>query len=197
MKLGKFKFLFSLSFLFLSCFASAQTVKYVAFFPVPYITHQKIEVNKAYFAGRDGGTVLIKGVLSAPVIRSNKDLYLINNESDNSTKLSVGGNSSSQISRTNGEFINSEKLTFDKFKEGSENTLVNSLVADTKLYIKALKWASNAAFIKGDSDTDTTYATLTNGAPSSTTRFCWSPLRIKGTYEYKYYLIAFDDDNCP
>ena len=178
----------------------AQAVRYVAYFPIPYVTHLRIEANTAYFAGRDNGTLQIGGNLdlSDKSLESRKDLKLktnsdssISGDTNTTLNLSVG----SKTTIYNGDFIvdnASSSLTIKALPSS-----IGNLYGDETLEVKSISWGNNSAFVKGSTTPSGSYALNIAEAPNSTKKFCWSPLRIKGTYEYKYYLIAYDSNTCP
>ena len=190
-----------LSFLFisvLSIIASAQSVRYVAYFPVPYITHEKIEANTAMFAGKDNAVVTVGGTLKAYNLSSEKDLEL---RSTSTSPIKISGLYAGSIISNMDEDSWRPSGNFTVMGKGSHAELLNAptamdnvnvgeLKADTSLSLKEIKWISgsntNNAFVRGG----------TNGFPSGTTKLCWSPLRLRGSYEYQYYLIAISSGNC-
>ena len=201
MRITRLIFLFSLISLFMPCFTNAQTVRYVAFFPVPYITHMKVNVNTAYFAGRDEGKLEIKGDLSVPTIIASKDLDFSSSTSTatNTVDLSAGSNNSDE---DYGDFVvlgANKTITFSSLT----STVAEDLNADDTMNLKSINWGNNIVFKKGTTNPTDDFSKMnalddnTTGFPSNTTRLCWSPLRIKGTFEYQYYLIAYSGSTCP
>lgn len=188
-----------LSFLFisvLSIIASAQSVRYVAYFPVPYITHEKIEANTAMFGGKDNAVVTVGGTLKAYNLSSEKDLEL-RSTSTNPEKIkglqvgSIISNMGEDSWRPSGNFTvmgkgsHAELLNAPTSINEDDTVNVGELKADTSLSLKEIKWISG-------SNTNNALANL----PSGTTKLCWSPLRLRGSYEYQYYLIAISSGNC-
>lgn len=218
MKANKSYFLSFLFLFILSVCAYTQSVRYVAYFPVPYLAHQKIEANTAYFAAKDGAKVEVVGSFQGANLTTAKDLELKTNINASSgtaiPKINVGGN----IVDTTGDFVvdkENGKITFTNAPKVTETSLlngepvtfltnsVNELKADNNLKVKAVKWRSvdqnnnavvNNAFVK-DSQSSSSTSVLT-GFPSDTKKLCWMPLRLKGSYEYQYYLVAVTDC-CP
>ena len=189
------------------CFTSAQTVRYVAFFPIPYITHTKVEVGTAYFAGRDEGKLEIGGNLSAPTISASKDLAFSSAISTAAGTVGISAGALDSTETEYGDFLvlgGDKKITFTAFTSGTDDaTQTDKLNADNSMELKAINWGSNIAFKKGTTSPSDSFSKMdaqnaaSTGAPSDTARFCWSPLRIQGTFEYQYYLIAYDGDTCP
>ncbi len=199
----------------------AQTVKYVAYFPVPYLSHKTINAQTVYFAGRvngledkkptslDKNTVDIKGNLSVNRIHAQKDLELKNSE-NTSTAITVdivaGENVDWSMVNTGGTFIvdkASGELSISAISSNNSSG-VKQLNADDSLTIKAVNWNSgdttdttNNGFVKSPGNTYASASSSADGFPIGTKRFCWVPLRIKGTYEYQYYLIAYNGTTCP
>lgn len=211
MKVNKSYFLSFLLLFALSVCAYAQSVRYVAYFPVPYLTHQKIEANTAYFAGKDGAKVEVEGRFQGANLVTAKDLEVKGTSSPSAViqGVNVGGS----VSDTTGDFVvdkqngtlsftNVPKTTTQSILNGEPVTFitnsVNELKADNNLKVKAVKWRSgsdvNNTFIK-DSESSSSTSVLT-GFPSDTKKLCWMPLRLKGSYEYQYYLVAVTDC-CP
>ena len=214
MKVNK-SYLLSFLFLFvLSVCAYAQSVRYVAYFPVPYLTHQKIKANTAYFAGKDGAVVEVAGGFYGQNLSTAKDLELkmipvAANSGVILPEINVGGS----VSDTTGDFVVDKQdgnITFTIVPKVTEETIingepamvvtnsVNELKADNNLKVKAIKWKSNGSanntFVKGSQASSAT--TELTGFPSDTKKLCWMPLRLKGSYEYQYYLVAVTDC-CP
>ena len=191
----------ALAFLLLPVVLKAQSVKYVAYFPVPYVTHMKVEAANAYFAGRDSGVVQISGNLASGSIGSSKDLIL------KTATTPISGNTSMSVvvgenfNNANGNFVvdnSASSLSFSNLKaqNATSNVAINTLNGDNNLQVKSIYWGTNKAFVKGLTTTNSTYTSF-GDIPSNTAKLCWSPLRIKGTYEYKYYLIAYNGNTCP
>lgn len=206
MRITRMIFLFSLISLFMPCLTNAQTVRYVAFFPIPYITHTKVEVDTAYFAGRDDGRLKVGGSLSVPTINASKDLVFSSTTSTAAGAVNLSAGAFDVAETEYGDFLvlgEDKKITFTAFTSGSDATQTDQLKADDSMELKAINWGSNIAFKKGTSSPSNDFSKMnaqnaaSTGAPSDTVRFCWSPLRIKGTFEYQYYLIAYDGDTCP
>lgn len=216
MKVNKSYFLSFLLLFALSVCAYAQSVRYVAYFPVPYLTHQKIEANTAYFAGKDGAKVEVEGMFQGANLVTAKDLEVTGTSSTSAViqGVNVGGS----VSDTTGDFVvdkqngtlsftNVPKTTTQSILNGEPVTIitnsVNELKADNNLKVKAVKWRSvdqnnnavvNNAFVKGSQSSSST--SVLTGFPSDTKKLCWMPLRLKGSYEYQYYLVAVTDC-CP
>ncbi len=198
--------LYFLSFLFLfalSVCAYSQTVRYVAYFPVPYISHQVVNVDTAHFAGKDGASVEVNGKLTATSLSADKDLLLASSSASAGTvgMLNVGSNSD-----TKGKFIvnkTSGQLTLTNIPTAGSTGAVNAneVKADETLKVKNVKWVKDSStnyngLVKG-------YNSIVNGAnvaynsfPVETKNLCWKPLRLKGSYEYQYYLIAISGTDC-
>lgn len=203
--------------------ASAQTVRYVAYFPIPYISHQKIEADTAYFAGKDGAEVSVGGQLTAQSLNTKRDLELISTAASSTIdKLSVGiladddSNSSDSgdfVVNRQGGTLNLTQLTHhgDGLQLASQEGTIESsqttsthlqeLKADSELKISNIKWRwgqqTYKAFVMSTTNSFESATSSDDGIPIGTTKLCWSPLRLKGSYEYKYYLIAIKDGNCP
>ena len=206
MRITRMIFLFSLISLFMPCLTNAQTVRYVAFFPIPYITHTKVEVDTAYFAGRDDGRLKVGGSLSVPTINASKDLVFSSTTSTAAGAVNLSAGVFDVAETEYGDFLvlgEDKKITFTAFTSGSDDTQTDQLKADDSMELKAINWGSYIAFKKGTTSPSDDFSEMnaqndaSTGAPSDTVRFCWSPLRIKGTFEYQYYLIAYNGDTCP
>lgn len=194
----KFKlFLISVLFLALPCIVKAQsnyhTIKGVAYFPTPYLTHTSIKVNQAYFANGVGdGQINIADSLTFSNLTAKKDLRLTSDSNTVINNIYVGTQGNAQAG---GSFIaGTNTLTVSNLL-GSPRQ-INS---DNFLKVKSIYWQN------GSNTENEKAAFLTTNMPSGTTKLCWSPLRIKGTYTYRYYLIAVSDccpeekvgGNCP
>lgn len=206
MRITRMIFLFSLISLFMPCLTNAQTVRYVAFFPIPYITHTKVEVDTAYFAGRDDGRLKVGGSLSVPTINASKDLVFSSTTSTAAGAVNLSAGAFDVAETEYGDFLvlgEDKKITFTAFTSDSDTTQTDQLKADDSMELKVITWGNNIAFKKGTSSPSADFSKMnaqnaaSTGAPSDTVRFCWSPLRIKGTFEYQYYLIAYNGDTCP
>ena len=203
----------------------AQTVKYVAYFPVPYLTHKKITAEKVYFAGRDNGllykdsnaqenkTVIINGGLRAGKVFSHKDMELKTTSSSSlgEVRVNVGTDYGNNIIKNGNFVVDNSNSQLNIASTGATTwSAVTQLKADDSLNVKSIEWAdpstsvdsftatarpSKQAFVKSTNNYSSSTASDT-GFPNGTTNFCWLPLRIKGTYEYQYYLVAYNGD-CP
>lgn len=214
--------LLSLFLVFVSSSLFAQTVKYVAYFPVPYLSHTKITADTAFFAGRENGlkyknpnasegsTVIVGGTLTSEKISTQKDLEL---KTSNTHPTAVSFSVADAEGMGEGTLIVDKEFGELSINKVSNNTTtsrttskIKQLKADNNLSVKEIVWEEvtadttdddkYSAFVKGSENYSSTTPSE-NGFPIGTTRFCWSPLRIKGTYEYQYYLIAYDGDTCP
>lgn len=211
--------LLSLFLVFVSSSLFAQTVKYVAYFPVPYLSHTKITADTAFFAGRENGlkyknpdasegsTVTVGGTLTSEKISTQKDLELkTSNTHPTAVSFSVAD---AEGGSGEGTLIVDKKdgvLNINKVGNNTTTSKIKQLKADNDLSVKEIVWEDvtadttdddkYSAFVKGSNNYSSTTSS-DDGFPIGTTRFCWSPLRIKGTYEYQYYLIAYDGDTCP
>lgn len=199
MKLFKYNIVLAI-FLFFPVVLKAQSVKYVAFFPIPYVTHARIEASEAFFAGKDNGTLQVDGNFNLVNLSSDKDLILktaTTNPLSQGVGLLVGANYSGASS---GDFIvdnTNSSLSISTLPASS-----NALKADDTLKVKAISWyyndtQTNPIFVKGSTTPSNSYVSSA-AAPSNAGKFCWSPLRIKGSYHYRYYLIAVPSSTaCP
>ncbi len=207
----------------------AQTVKYVAYFPVPYLTHKTINAQTAYFAGKENGlqdkfsatelyTVEVKGTLTTNTVNSRKDMELkdsTNNATPITTDLIVGSPDES----FRGKFI-VDKDGGTLNISAIESSQINKLQADDALNINSVYWmddvSGNPICANGNIREvkrpifQKQFASCANNInpcsgvnkchdvfPGTAHNLCWAPLRIKGTYDYQYYLIAYDGDTCP
>lgn len=223
MSRNRITFLVSLFLITVTGSLCAQTVKYVAYFPVPYLSHKTINAQTVYFAGRENGlaykkptaldknTVDVKGTLTANSVHAKKDLEL-EDSTNTSPVITVdivsGENVDWSMVNANGTFIvdkPSGQLGINSISSSSASG-VKQLKADDSLTVKSINWKSgnntdptNNGFVKtATNGNNYSSATTSNdGFPTGTTRFCWVPLRIKGTYEYQYYLIAYNGTTCP
>ena len=170
MKISKLNLLFSLFLLAAPVFLSAQTVKYVAYFPVPYLTHTIITAQRANFATGDNTSVTISGKLTTDSIKAEKDLK-IDMPSSNPLNLTVGsGPTSYKYVQPTG--INTPgNIEFSLPTDN--NKQIGQVKADNQLAVNSIKWSQTPAFPAGRSGLA-----------------CWYPLRIKGTNEYRYYLVT-------
>ena len=199
MKFYKLSFLFYAFLLGFLMQGYAQTVKYVAYFPVPYISHNKLIANKAYFAGADGAKVEINGNLTADSLTTDKDLKISNT---NAIAWNIywlyAGKATSNPSNKGGRFVmvNSSGGTLNIT---NTPTVIGEVQADNILKLKAVKWnnASQVGFVKSASNQFGSATSSDDGFPIGTTKLCWAPLRLRGSYEYQYYLIAINSGDCP
>lgn len=233
MNKNQIRILLSLFFVFICVTSFAQTIKYVAYFPVPYLTHKTINAQTVYFAGKENGlqdkfsttdlyTVEVKGTLTANKVNSRKDMELrdsSNTTTPISTILSIGTEDGSVTGNQRGKFI-VDKAGGILNISAIESSQINKLQADDALNIKAVYWkddvsgnplctninivevarpifkkqaASCANGIEPCSGVDKCHDVF----PGTAHNLCWAPLRIKGTYDYQYYLIAYDGNTCP
>ena len=174
MKTSKLNFLFSLFLLAAPVFVSAQTVKYVAYFPVPYLTHKTITAQRANFATGDNTSATISGKLTTSSIKAEKDLK-INIPSSNPLKLTVGSGPESYKYVQPTGINTSGKITFSL--PTNNNKQIGQVKADNQLTVKSIKWPQGTAFPAINS-------------PTNAVRACWYSLRIKGTNEYRHYLVT-------
>lgn len=173
MNISKLKFLFSLFLLAAPVFLSAQTVRYVAYFPVPYITHTKITAQRANFATGDNILVNVSGKLITDSIKAEKDLK-INIPSSNQLNLTAGSGPNSY------KYVQPTGITTPgniTFSLSGNNKQIGQVKADVGLTVSSIKWSQVTA-LPG------------NNLPSGSAWACWYPLRIKGTNEYRYYLVT-------
>lgn len=206
MKISKLYFLSFLFLFVLAVSAYSQTVRYVAYFPVPYISHMTLNADTAYFAGKDNASVSVTGNLSAENLRTEKDLELnsTTNTAGNVQALNVNTGAdirdgSLVVNRVSGQLA----LTNVPTPESTGAVNADTIEADDSLQIGEVKWVKNNTenyngFV---ASTSTSFGsaefTEAPGMPLNTKRLCWKPLRLKGSYEYQYYLIAVDTTTCP
>ena len=208
-----------ISFLFLFVFAVlsyAQTVRYVAYFPVPYVSHQTIQADKSLFAGKDGAKVEVAGTFQANNLNTSRDLELKSTaaSSFNVKELNVGTLDSGfgdtawvasgdfVVDKEDGKIILQNLPT--PYSTGAVNA--NEVKADEQLDNKNILWKGTGTgddseydgFKRGNISFSTTALHSNHpGFPMETKRLCWVPLRLKGSYEYQYYLIAVNSSTCP
>lgn len=179
------KFYIFLSFILLSLpgLISAQTIRYVAYFPVPYLSHKTLTVNKAaYFAGLDRGSVAVQEA-KANSLSTERDLEIRLGATTSQPLVQVG--SLNNQNGTKGVFmVDKGQLTIDSdITSLTGFTQVNS---DNNLKVENIYWGNNKVF-------DTS---LLQSAGAKI--LCWLPLRVAGTYNYRYYLVAWNNSsNCP
>ena len=140
MKINKLCFL---SFLFLSALAIsgyAQSIRYVAYFPVPYISHNVINANTAFFAGKDNATVEVTGNLSAESLITDKDLELNSTVTHpvNVRELNVGADTVVEFLAKKGHQIPSDNLNVQLTDE-QERLCYEGLGANKKIKIESEK----------------------------------------------------------
>lgn len=191
--------LYFLSFLFLFALAVSgygQSVRYVAYFPVPYVSHNIITADTAYFAGKDDAVIDVLGAFSTNGISTDKDL-VVDTLADNLktvANLNVGAGSA----ENDGNFVVhrvDSSLSFDNIPTPAVTNGVNAdtMKADMELLVNEINWSNNSGgkfrgFVK-DTSVSMSGASA-NGYPNDAKTLCWKALRLKGSYEYQYYLIA-------
>ncbi len=203
MKINRCYFLSFLFLFALSVCAYAQSVRYVAYFPVPYVSHQVINVDTAYFAGKDGASVDITGNLTATNLDAQKDLVLQSTSSTAGTVslLSVGENSDTKgnfvVNKTSGQLT----LTNVPTPAITGGVNANEIKADETLKVNTVKWVKDNntnynGLVKSNMSYLSSVNSVATGFPIETKKLCWKPLRLKGSYEYQYYLIAINGTDC-
>ena len=178
MKINKWFVFFVLSFLLVPVFTFAQSIKYVAYFPSPNVFHQKINAKKLYARNLAG---LDSGGWTVSAINAEKDL-------DISAKIApyIKEVQSGFTSKIKGEG------TYYDYGMNFNTTVDVSQLNANSLSFTNLLWVGPGSNKYGFQSSQT-------GWPNTTSyKFCWSSLRIKGTYEYRYYLIfVAEGDTCP
>lgn len=173
MKYNRFYFILSLILLLVPGLISAQTIRNVAYFPIPYVSHKTFTANTAYLCSIDNPTTCqVDGNLITNNIKAERDIELLVGVS--STPQVYVGSLYNNNDTTTGSFIvnatNNNKITI------STDLVAGQINADNNLTLNSIKWKV------GSNDITAFPNNLSND-------LCWRSLRILGTYEYKYYLI--------
>ena len=168
---------FLVSFLFVLFFAplnAQHMVKYVTFYPVPYGSHQNLNVtDTAVISGRDGGESVIAGTLSVPSSPLLEGSVLLNVQSG--TQLSIN----SAIRSGN---IDTATTYGEAYMTGTDISLNNFDEAIKDVY--AADTANVNSSVIYDDNTLSKLLDCGDGEPS------WKALRLKGSEECKYYLTC-------
>ena len=173
MKYNKFHFILSLILLLVPGFIFAQTIRNVAYFPIPYVGHKTFTAKTAHLCSIDNpSNCMVYGALTTTNIKAERDIELLAGASSDSN--AYVGSLYNNPDTTTGSFIvnaaSNNKITI------SNLISVRQINADNDLKVKSIKWQS------GSNSNVVFPSTLTSS-------LCWLPLRILGTYEYKYYLV--------
>ena len=173
MKYNRFYFILSLALLLIPGLISAQTIRNVAFFPIPYVAHKTFTANTAHFCSIDSPEICqVDNNLITNNIKAERDLELLAGAS-NTPKIHVGS-LYNNYDITTGSFIvnaaTNNQITI------STSLVAGQINADNNLTLNSINW-------KYGTNTNIVFS---NSLPGN---LCWRPLRILGTYEYKYYLI--------
>ena len=176
MKIIKSQLLFVLFLLVGSGFIFAQNIRYVMYFPTNNLSHKNASSRKAYF----WNSIQVNGKFVVDNLNTEKDLTLespINTINfPNTVFVGYGRN----IVDESGRFV-----AIGRKVSSSSISHLNQINASSELSVNKIKWDSYTAFpVSG-----------TSTIPSTYTELCWCPLRIKGTYEYRNYLVACNG-NC-
>ncbi len=173
---------FLVSFLFVLFFAplnAQHMVKYVTFYPVPYGSHQNLNVtDTAVISGRDGGESVIAGTLSVPSSPLLEGSVLLNVQSG--TQLSIN----SAIRSGN---IDTATTYGEAYMTGTDISLNNFDEAIKDVY--AADTANVNSSVIYDDNTLSKLLDCGDGEPS------WKALRLKGSEECKYYLTCGGSGN--
>lgn len=173
MKYNRFYFILSLALLLVPGLISAQTIRNVAYFPIPYVSHKTFTANTAYLCSID----------SPENCQVDNNLITNNIKAERDIELLVGASNTPQIYV--GSLYNNSDTTTGSFivnaATNNQITISTALVAgqinaDNNLTLNSIKWKVGTSDIIG----------FSSSLPDN---LCWRPLRILGTYEYKYYLI--------
>lgn len=186
MKSSKFYIILSFILLSFPSIISAQTLKYVAYFPVPYLSHNNVTVSKTAYSS----VVSSSGLTTANSISTEKDLK-VSFETQPTVPVSVYAGSDNNRNYDNGVFMvggNNPTLTIK-----SANMALNQVNADDRLTVGSINWYKNS-----QNNIYQAYKVFDKERiPSDTKYLCWLPLRIRGTFNYQYYLVAWPEDGCP
>lgn len=173
MKYNRFYFILSLILLLVPGLISAQTIRNVAYFPIPYVAHKTFTANTAHLCSIDSPeTCQVDGNLITNNIKAERDLKLLTGAS-NTPHIYVGSLYNNSDSTTGSFIVNAasnNKITI------TTSLLVGQINADNNLTLNSIKWKVGTSDITG----------FSSSLPDN---LCWRSLRILGTYEYKNYLI--------
>lgn len=170
-----YKFLVSFLFiLFIVPLNAQRMIKYITFYPVPYGSHQKLNVtNTAIISGRDGGESVIAGRLSTPSSPTFEGTVLLDLESG--TQLS-----------TNGTIRSGDMGTVTSYGianiTGPNNTISNVDNIISNAYVADVSNINSSALLGGIS--------LSNLPNCGDNIPAWKALRLKGSEECKFYLTC-------
>ena len=174
MKYNKFHFILSLILLLVPGFIFAQTIRNVAYFPIPYVGHKTFTAKTAHLCSIDNpSNCMVYGGLITTSIKAERDIELLAGASSNSNVYV--GSLYNNLDTTTGSFIvnaaSNNQITIYNL-----NNSVRQINADNNLNVKSIQW-------KSGNNSNVVF-------PSNlSSNLCWLPLRILGTYEYKYYLV--------
>lgn len=164
-------FLFVLFFVPLN---AQRMVKYVTFYPVPYGSHQRLNVtDNAIISGRDQGESVIAGKLAVPTSPTFEGTVLLDVPSG--TQVFVGSGIRSGDVDTGTIYGDAYITGPDTSLENLDNVITNAYVADTAN-------VNYSSIFDGKSLSD--LPNCGDSVPS------WKALRLKGSEECKYYLTC-------